>query len=81
MLFVICTVNVFPITFLNLGNQQNKQKNQTLVAQRVKHLPTMQETCIRSLGPIPGSGRSPGEGKGNSLQYFCLENPMDREPW
>ena len=28
------------------------------------------------LGSIPGSGRSPGEGNGNSLQYSCLENPM-----
>ena len=28
-------------------------------------------------GSIPGSGRSPGEGNGNSLQYSCLENPMD----
>ena len=32
-------------------------------------------------GLIPGSGRSPGEGKGNSLQYSCLENPMDRGAW
>ena len=32
-------------------------------------------------GLIPGSGRSPGEGNGNPLQYFCLENPMDREAW
>ena len=31
-------------------------------------------------GSIPGSGRSPGEGNGNPLQYSCLENPMDREP-
>ena len=31
------------------------------------------------LGSIPGSGRSPGEGNGNPLQYPCLENPMDRE--
>ena len=30
-------------------------------------------------GLIPGSGRSPGEGNGNPLQYSCLENPMDRE--
>ena len=30
---------------------------------------------------IPGSGRSPEEGNGNSLQYFCLENPMDRGAW
>ena len=28
-------------------------------------------------GSIPGSGRSPGEGNGYPLQYFCLENPMD----
>ena len=30
------------------------------------------------LGLIPGSGRSPGEGHGNPLQYSCLENPMDK---
>ena len=30
---------------------------------------------------IPGSGISPGEGNGNSLQYSCLDNPMDREAW
>ena len=33
------------------------------------------------LGSIPGLGRSPGEGNGNPFQYFCLENPMDREAW
>ena len=33
--------------------------------------------CIAGdLGSIPGSGRSPGEGNGNSLQHSCLENPM-----
>ena len=32
-------------------------------------------------GPIPGSGRSPGEGNGYPLQYSCLENPMDRGAW
>ena len=35
----------------------------------------------RDLGSIPGSGRSPREGKGNPLQYSCLENPMDRGAW
>ena len=30
---------------------------------------------------IPGSGRSPGEGNDNPLQYSCLENPMDRGAW
>ena len=33
------------------------------------------------LGSIPGSGRFPGEGNGNPLQYSCLENPMDGGPW
>ena len=33
------------------------------------------------LGLIPGSGRSPGEGNGNPLQYSCLENPVDGGPW
>ena len=32
-------------------------------------------------GLIPGSGRTPGEGNGNPLQYSCLENLMDRGPW
>ena len=32
-------------------------------------------------GLIPGSGRSPGEGNGNPLQYSCLENPMDGGAW
>ena len=34
---------------------------------------------IRDVGSIPGSGRSP-EGHGNRLQFFCMENLMDREP-
>ena len=33
------------------------------------------------LSSIPGSGRSPGEGNGNPLQYSCLENSMDRGAW
>ena len=32
-------------------------------------------------GSIPGSGRSPGGGNGNPLQFSCLENPMDRGAW
>ena len=36
---------------------------------------------VGDLGSIPGSGRSPGEGNGNPLQYSCLENPMDRGTW
>ena len=33
------------------------------------------------LASIPGSGRSAGEGNGNPLQYYCLENPVDRGAW
>ena len=33
------------------------------------------------VGSIPGLGRSPGGGHGNSFQYSCLENPMDRGAW
>ena len=33
------------------------------------------------LGLIPGLGRSTGEGNGNPLQYFCLDNPMDGGAW
>ena len=35
---------------------------------------------VGDLGLIPGSGRSPGEGNGNPLQYSCLENTMTEEP-
>ena len=44
----------------------------------VKNLPA-NAGDLRNTGSIPGSGRSCEEGKGNPLQYSCLENPMDRE--
>ena len=38
-----------------------------------------ESTCnTGDVGSIPGSGRSPGGGNGNPLQYSCLKNPMDR---
>ena len=43
----------------------------------VKNLPASAEGT-GDVGWIPGSGRSPGGGNGNPLQYSCLENPMDR---
>ena len=36
---------------------------------------------VGDLGSIPGSGRSPGEGNGNPLQYSCLKNSMGYNPW
>ena len=41
--------------------------------------PPANEGDVRDAGLVPGSGRSPGGGHGNPLQYSCLENPMDRE--
>ena len=50
----------------------------SLVAQMVKKA----SACnAGDPGLIPGSGRSPGEGDGNPLQYSCLENPMDGGAW
>ena len=47
----------------------------------VKNLPAMYKMHARGAGSIPGSGRSSGEGNGNSLQYFCPGKPMDRGAW
>ena len=46
----------------------------------VKNLPAHAED-VRDVGLIPGSGRCPGEGNGNPLQHYSLENPMDRGAW
>ena len=41
-----------------------------------------ESTCnVGDLGSVPGSGRSLGEGNGNTLQSSCLKNPMDRGAW
>ena len=48
----------------------------SLVAQMVKNVYNAGDP-----GSIPGTGRSPGGGHGNPLQYSCLENPMDRGTW
>ena len=49
----------------------------------VKNLPAMQDTACNEgdVGSIPGPERSLREGNGIQLQYFCLENPLDWEPW
>ena len=43
----------------------------------------VKETTCNAGDPdlIPGSARSPGEGNGNTIQYFYLKNPMDRGAW
>ena len=54
---------------------------------KYKYLPSLREMqemqvpFLRELGSISGLGKSLGGRNGNPLQYFCLENPMDREAW
>ena len=55
-----------------------QQASQVVIV--VKNLPASAGD-VRDTGSIPRSGRSLGEGKGNQLQYSCLENPMDRGAW
>ena len=43
--------------------------------------PSANSGDIRDVGSIPGSGRFPGTGHGDPLQYSCLENPVDRGVW
>ena len=60
-----------------LSVKTNLDLDASLVAQRLKHLPAMQESWVQSL-----SWEDPlAEGNGNPLQYSCLENPMGRGAW
>ena len=64
------------------SNKQETRKKTwaSQVAFVIKNLPA-NVGDIRNKGSIPGSGRFPGGGQGNSLQYSCLENPTDRGAW
>ena len=56
----------------------------TLISKFVGSPSGKESTCKAGnmgMGTIPGSGRSPGEGNGNPLQYSCLENSRDRGAW
>ena len=63
-----------------LSTAQQDRLRAFQVALVVKN-PTVEAGDIRDMRSIPGSGRSPGGGPGNSSQYSCLENPMDRGAW
>ena len=63
-----------------LSTAQQDRLRAFQVALVVKN-PTVEAGDIRDMRSIPGSGRSPGGGPGNSSQYSCLENPMDRGGW
>ena len=53
-----------------------------LIPHTIKEKKKKESACnVGDLAPIPGLGRSPGEGNSYPLQYCCLENPMDRGAW
>ena len=62
------------------GKVRPMPKSSSQMVLVVKNLP-VNAGDIRDRDLIPGSGRSPGGGHGNPLQYSCLENPMDRGAW
>ena len=70
-----------------LPNWQMRLKKVTVIQQAVPSCTSSiwvykESVCnARDPGLIPESGRSPGEGNGNPLQYSCLGNPMDRGDW
>ena len=66
--------------FVRCKNGSSMHKLGFPVALVVKNLPANGGN-VRDVDSIPGSGRSPGGGHGNLLQYSCLENPMDRGAW
>ena len=74
----VCKICIFIITIINL--------KLILICMTTSDFPGGSDSKAsaynaRDLGSVPGSGRSPGEGNGNPLQYSCLENPMDGGAW
>ena len=74
--------------FLMVGNFQNCPGNKAtpemslgLPSALVVKNPSANAGDIRDRGSIPAWGRSPGRGDGNPLQYYCVENLMDRGAW
>ena len=68
-----------------MENQTSQNISLSQILIRAKGFPGgldgKESACNADLGSIPWSGRSPGEGKGNPLQYSCLENSMDKGLW
>ena len=82
-LHLMCLHLLVSVSFTDAVSNTNMIKQHSigiltsLVAQMVKKLPALQQTWFRSLGQKD----PPRGGHGNPLQYYCLENPMDRGAW
>ena len=68
---------------MSYNSQKNNIKHIDIIIWGFPHSLVSKESVCNAGDPvsIPGSGRSPGEGNGNLLQYCCLENPMDKGSW
>ena len=86
---LLCSSGVSPplIPILLLPPLHHHNKKKSLSSYSVPHglpwrLSGKESTCSAGgMDLIPGTGRAPGEGNGNPLQYCCLDNPMDRGAW
>ena len=65
----------------HIDNEEKPSLEENAQAALVVKITPARAGDVRDVGSIPGSGRSPGGGHGNPLQYSCLENPMDRGAW
>ena len=73
-------MHIYNIICIIYRETYTSMKGASKVALVVKNLPSNAGDA-RDSGFISGLGRSPGGGNGNSLQYSCLENPMDKGAW
>ena len=65
----------------HIDNEEKPSLEENAQAALVVKITPASAGDVRDVGSILGSGRSPGGGHGNPLQYCCLKNPMDRGPW
>ena len=85
---ILCTASVHPLTMiLAFVVAKNRSRFQGWllccgwdIFDARRNIPGLPR-WLSDVDLIPRSGRSPGEGQGNPLQYSCLENPMDRGAW
>ena len=72
-----------PGTWFNLGQEKKKKNLPNLRTPKASPMAQCKESTCHAgdSGLIPGSGRCPGEGNGNPLQYSCLGSPKDRGAW
>ena len=80
VLLFLCLISL-TITASGSTHVVTNEKISSFFCTRASQVVLVNAGEIRDMGSIPGSGRFPGGGTGNPLQYSCLENPMDREAW